>query len=617
MYVLPHRDNNLGPDRPAEAHAARGLLGNDFGLARTTRSTDGGRLLPRAASETTPAPITMSEPAVTATTPEIFSTRPEEDYGDVTGEVPNPSETRPADDYGDVSGDDPTMTRPQEDYGDVSGTDPTATRPQDDYGDTSGIAETPDSSNYGDTSGVITDDGVRPTPTVVTVKPTGNEDGEVVQTLFLTPAMTTVETDSEGAPTTIAVYPSITAAVIRTSQTTVLTDSQGQPTSTAINEVLATESVTVETDSNGVPTATKTGYGVVPTAEPEKDHSGWSISYGEYFVGRFLPTVLAMMISIPIRVLDLNARIFQPWHELTRPGGTSGRKSLCLETGGFQGLINTVRWVFGGQVLIAITTTLVLASSLLVPLSAEAIALDLRGNCVKGSGKGKTCIYVLSTFKEATGATLALLALMALLVLVLLVFLARWRSGVGTNPWSICGVASLSLNEDVRRIFNNLPNGTNPGKQPGDVLVSALKDRSFTLGYFYNAKGGIEYGVVLQQREGAGQPLKPEAGAGGPSPPDESWYSSERDDGVQQKTQQPLFMLGYFGRGLLLFVLCGILALILYYNNTGGETDFEHFMMSESFGVRFLFTAVGFIITLCWSAFFNGKPAVSPVLASD
>ena len=320
-----------------------------------------------------------------------------------------------------------------------------------------------------------------------------------------------------------------------------------------------------------------------------------------------------MLISIPIRVLDLNARIFQPWHELTRPSGTSGRKSLCLETGGFQGLVNTVRWVFGGQVLIAITTMLVLASSLLVPLSAEAIALDLRGNCVKGSGKGKTCIYVLSIFKAATGATLALLALMALLVLVLLVFLARWRSGVGTNPWSICGAASLSLNEDVRRIFNNLPNGANLGKQPGDVLVSALKDRSFTLGHFYNLKGGIEYGVVLQGGDGIGQPLnKPEVGAGGSSPPDESWYSGEGDKNVQRGTQQPLFMLGYFGRGLLLFVLCGVLALILYYNTTGGETSFEHFMMSESFGVRFLFTAVGFIITLCWSSFFNGKPIVSP-----
>ena len=144
-----------------------------------------------------------------------------------------------------------------------------------------------------------------PATTVITVKPTGHEDGEIVQTLLLTPT-TAVETNPEGIPTaTVAAYPSITA-VIRTSQTTVLTDSLGQPTSTAVAEVLATESVTVETDSNGVLTATRTGYGIVPTAAPGKTSAGGPISYGMYFVGRFLQTVLAMLISIPIRVLDLN-----------------------------------------------------------------------------------------------------------------------------------------------------------------------------------------------------------------------------------------------------------------------------------------------------------------------
>ena len=196
--------------------------------------------------------------------------------------------------------------------------------------------------------------------------------------------------------------------------------------------------------------------------------------------------------------------------------------------------------------------------------------------------------------------------------MILVASLARWQSGVGTNPWSICGIACLSLNEDVRRLFNGLPSGTSLGKSPEDVLASALKERSFALGYFYNAKGRIEYGITLHGAYGARNLLsKQEVGVDSPAPPDASpWYSSQAEGDVQQGCEQPFFMLGYFGRALLLLVLSGILALILYYNNTGGETAFEHFMMSESFGVRFLFIGVGFVITLCWSSFLNSEFSV-------
>ena len=631
MHMLPHA-NDPGLVRRAEAHIARGLPAGVPTVHVLTPTSGDGIIHARSTSEVTPAPIPA--PISTVTAPVIASTRPQEDYGDVSGTEPTPTPGNPPpEDYGDVSGDEPnpTETRPQEDYGHVSGAEPnpTETRPSEDYGDVSGVepppAETGSPDDFGDVSHMdpmstpaAGDFGdVGPATTVITVQPTGQEDSELVQTVLITPT-TTVETNPEGVPTaTVAVFPSVTGA-IRTSQTTVLTDSSGRPTSTAVTEVLATQSITVEADSNGVPTATRTGYNVVPTELPEKVAAGWSISYGMYFVGRFLPTVLAMLISIPIRILDLNARTFQPWHELTRPGGISGRRSLCLETGGFQGIANAVRWVFGGHVLILITTTLVLASSLLVPLSAEAIALDLQNNCVKGSGKASTCIYVVSVFKTAAGVTLALLALMALLVMVLIVVLARWQSGVGTNPWSICGIACLSLNEDVRRLFNGLPSGAGLGKSPEDVLTSTLKERSFALGYFYNAKGGIEYGVTLYGGNGMEDLLnKQEAVAGSPSPLDANpWYNHQAEDDAQQgregKRKQPFFMLGYFGRILLLLVLCGMLTLILYYNNTGGETAFEHFMMSESFGVRFLFTGAGFIITLCWSSFLNSKSMVSP-----
>ncbi|RYO95331.1 hypothetical protein DL763_003755 [Monosporascus cannonballus] len=560
---------------------------------------------------TFPPKRTNSASVSTQTTPPTLPTRPVEDYGDISNtELPSTS-ARPPEDFGDVSVTEtaPPSTRPPDDFGDVSVTETTTrfTRSPDDFG---GVSVTETVPPIG--TGPPGDFGsVDPVITTVTVNPTDHGEVEVVQTLVLTPTLA-VETDASGIPTaTRTEYPSFTS-VIPTSHTTVLTNSLGQPTGTVVTDALVTPSVAVETDSNGIPTATRTSYGIIPTKGPEPSVvvKVKGITYGEYFIGMFLPTILAMTISIPIRILDLNVKLLQPWHELTKPGGASGRRSLCLETGGWWGLINAVRWVFGGQVLIVLTTSLVLGSALLVPLSAEAIAFDLQGTCVKGSGKGRDCVYVVSVFREAAGATLALLGLMAMMVFTVLIYLVKWQSGVGTNPWSICGIASLSLNEDVRKLFPSHVEGGAAGKPPDKLMKSLLKDRFFTLGYFHNSDGGLEYGVMLQENDAVEPYLKGVRDANAPPLNETHLYDGQAHSG--KKHHQPFFMLKYAGRALLFMLLCGILALILYYNNTGGETAFEHFMMSESFGVRFLFSGVGFIITLCWSSFFNSVAAISP-----
>lgn len=574
----------------------------------------------------------------------IASSRAPDDYGNISGALtssasigdgtggnpmPTPPMSRPEDDFGDISApitNPPPTTTPAPD--DLDEAEPVTTvvtiRPTDDNdedGDTNSIVDNGDDDDDDDEeanegNNDATDEGNNNNSNDDDDDDDDGGNEEVVQTIVLRPTLT-VETDSAGTPTTtITKYPSFTA-VRQTSQTSILTNSEGEATSTIVTKALVIPSTTIiETDSNGTPTATSTGYGAIPTSSPSKATvvTYWSMTWGQYFIGTFLPTILAVVISIPIRILDLNARLLQPWHELTHSStGVSGRGSLCAETGGWAGMMNTIRWAFGGRVTVAVTGVLVLASSLLVPLSAEAIAFDLQGgdNCTKGSGKGKGCKYVVSVFDSPLEATLALLALMALLVLILLAFLARWRSGVATNPWSIAGLAALSRNGEVKGLFPGLEgDGADVGKTRGDALMAILKDRFFALGYFYNKDGEVEYGVVLREEGGddTGRSLGKSVRDSNPSQLDQAFrYEGQAPGGAKPKHHQPFFMLGYTGRGILLLVLCGILVLILYYNNTGGETGFEHFMMSESFGVRFLFTGVGFIITLCWSSFFNSK----------
>ncbi|KAI2632658.1 hypothetical protein GGS26DRAFT_85697 [Hypomontagnella submonticulosa] len=519
----------------------------------------------------------------------------------------------------------PMYSKPETDYGKIGGPvtiseieAPTSLGVPNtsNYGDvgTKGVTETAPESDYGNIGHKTISEKSTATAGAVPSSDHGNLDGvtisevetETPSPIFVTPSVATL-TNSEGVATATSTN---VPPPVSTPQTTTLTDSQGRPTATQETSVLVTPSLIIQTDSSGTPTATATLYPMIPP--PSKDGKTkvvvkvYSIGPGAYFTGMFLPTLLAIALAVPVRILDVNAKILQPWHELAHARGAAGRESLCLDTSGWQSVVASVRSLLGGQALVFLTTALVLASAVLIPVSAEAVAFDLRGiGCAVGSGSARNCAYVLSVFDQASKAALVLLGVMGVATLMILVVLIHWRSGLGTNPWSICGTASLALNPDVRRLFTSLPAGVDAGRMPKGLLQSVLADRWFKLGWFYGANGTLEYGIVL--REGHGQAYAPDKIAAEEKEP----YDHHATP-TKAKHHLPFLMLGYAGRLLFLFVLCGLLALILYYNNTGGDTPFERFMDSESFGVRFLFTGVGVIISFFWASFFSSIAILSP-----
>ncbi|KAI5928210.1 hypothetical protein F4810DRAFT_719863 [Camillea tinctor] len=532
-----------------------------------------------------------------------------DDYGDVGSKtITEPrtttsviTSTKASDDYGNVGSTTVTETtvawsKPTEDFGDVGTVavteDPTASKPTEDFGNVGTAIIT---ENHDDGSGV-TAKTTEPNPT-----PT-----------FVAPAVVTL-TDERGSATAVSTS---TPTPISTPRTTTLTDSAGSATATQTTSVQVEPSISTQTDAAGIPTATITSYPVLPPSASRDDDDDnvvvteYHISYGQYFIGMFLPSILSILLSLPIRILDLNARAFQPWHALASSSPADGRASLCLQTGGWGAVLRT-------GAAVRLSTLLALASALLIPLSAEAVAVDVRRGCAAGSGSARGCAYVLAVSARAAWATVGLLALMVGAVAALAAVLVRWRSGLWTNPWSVCGVAALGLNAEVRRVFAGLGGEE---KELGEEMKRVLKDRRFGLGYFENTAGGWEYGIVLhgEDRGGVGGLGADADGESNDGEGDGLAVQSRRYDAgasygnKNTKHHLPFLMLGYTGRLLLLFVLCGLLALILYYNNTGGDTPFERFMDSEAFGVRFLFTGVGVVISFFWSSFFDSIAILSP-----
>ncbi|KAH8674214.1 hypothetical protein BX600DRAFT_509400 [Xylariales sp. PMI_506] len=440
------------------------------------------------------------------------------------------------------------------------------------------------------------------------IKITGSSIAAPPDKIILETASATIFTNSLGNPTSTSI---VTPPATSTPQTTTLTNSLGEATATSVTSVLVSPVISTETDSSGVATATVTYYATVPTDDNNASVTVtvYYISYGDYFIGFFLPTIVAVLLAIPIRIFSCNMKLFQPWHALNQPNGASGLDSLCLKTNGWQAVAGGIRLLWHGQPLVFLTAALELCAALLVPLASEAVGLRLRGQCGSSSGGGAgsaglNCTYALGVFSQPAIATLVLLGIMSIIVFLALVFLARWKTGVSTNPWSIAGIAGLARNKSMR----NLLMAADAGHSPGGLLQDSLAGRKFRLDWFRNEEGVMEYGIVLCDRWWVDhQSTTNLIDVVGGAKHRGSFSTSKKND-------SPFWMLGYTSRIFFLLGLSGILAMILYYENTGADTSFERFMDGQSFGVKFVFTGIGVLITFFWSAFFNSIASMSPYL---
>jgi hypothetical protein len=440
----------------------------------------------------------------------------------------------------------------------------------------------------------LTDANGRPTATLTEMPAVG-------------PAETTVLTNSAGVPTaTLTEYPVIGVPIVTTLQ-----DSNGVPTATLTEfPGLSTLLKTTLTNSDGVPTATFTEYPLIRTATASSSHTPTASSSAptevhikyllgniDYFIGSFLPVIVGTLLTIPIRMIDLSAKQFQPFHEMTRPAGASMTESLGLRTTGVYGVIASIRSLISGRALIFLTNLMVVCSALVTSIASEAVSLKLHGTCTIYDFRG--CYSVLSVFLVPAYVTLGLLALMVALMLLALAILRSWRSGVSSNPWSIAGIASLTTNTQTRALIASAR--TDDGEEPDDKkLRAALNGHTFKLGSFVSDSGILDYGILTF---GPGTLRRFDS---------TSRYSQDAltsgDSSSKGEHHMPFLMLSYWLRLLFLALLSALLALILYYQATPGATSgFELFMDSQGFAVRFVFTFLGICITFFWSSLFTSK----------
>ncbi|KAI0490024.1 hypothetical protein F4859DRAFT_523819 [Xylaria cf. heliscus] len=482
------------------------------------------------------------------------------------------------------------------------------------------------------------------TPIIVIVQVSSDIPTTTI-TLAIAPLpVTSTLTDSNGTPTattTLNMYSSVvetlsdasgtpTATVTLVAELTVivstLTDQSGEPTDTATLAVPVTSRLVTITNAKGSPMQTLTVIPLSPlptssvpsnttggqntTSTPPSEPGGSSaisteiffISEADYFLGTFAAILVATVLSIPIRIIDLNAQRLQPFHELASSGGTTATYSLCREAGSLHSILQDVGLLFRGRwPLTLLTTAMVVLSAFATTFSSEVFVLVLHGSCYRGKGSASNCAYTIGVAVLGARITQAFFFSIAALIVLTLLLLRNWQSGVENSPWSIAGTASLLGHPDIREVLLALP--TRGTKLANAVVQRELESYAFKLDHFVVA-GKMHYGIVVC-RQGKPGMVKRHVPLFG------SCYGFTRrfkKIGLRRRgSVQPFFALSTIGRIITLLFLLGVIALIGYYNGPRTSHPFELFLDSESFAVSLLFTVFGVIVTFAWNELHIGE----------
>lgn len=395
-----------------------------------------------------------------------------------------------------------------------------------------------------------------------------------------------------------------TTKVIKTTST----DSRGQPmtfsyttveggtsTSTAVWTIVPTPTSTSPPNSNGT------------QGNEDVTVIVYGVEFRDYMLGTFLPTILAAMIAYPFKLININARLMQPFHELATARGAEGASaeaSIFLRFYDWTGALSLPRSVKLRQPIILISDLLIFGAALLAPIAAETVSVHVPDGCDSGCYGSLGVTTIPGRVLEALMATMIAL-LMALLVL-LNVF--RWKTGVSHNPWGIAGMASLGLSPGIRDKIRTIPCDS-VGSIKENMILKVLTGSKYALdGYWVPSSprsvGPRGYGIVARTSNGNAEKLVKSKNFG------RGKARGPRNE--KKKKTQPFALLTWWGRCILLFVFACVLIIATYYETTSIDSGFERFMNSRGFGIRFFFTALAVVIGGCMETFFRSVAIMLP-----
>ncbi|KAL2070841.1 hypothetical protein VTL71DRAFT_13867 [Oculimacula yallundae] len=354
--------------------------------------------------------------------------------------------------------------------------------------------------------------------------------------------------------------------------------------------------VPVTTFVNGTGTFLKWSNGGVTNAP--------RITLIQYVFVAFVPLIFAVVFTIPWQILDSTIRELEPFYQLARPGGALAEHSLCLNYGSSFLITTPFKSISKGHFVVCWSSLISIAVLILVPLTSEAFFVSLSGTC-GANLPTRLCYGHWGVYPDLVRVIQGILSFIAVLLILLLGFTFNRKSGVYSEPLSIAGLASLLHKSPVLKDFREIDSLVK-----NKELKSILSGKRYAVSEFtsidqrscyglINVNTDVETGFAAKAtRSGNKGRYKLVVGSKSniESSTEEVNIHSSRSRGakVWWVIKEKLYYIAAF------VLLGGLLALITYYHWTSADTEFERFMDSQGFGVRFMMTGLGVAVKLFW-----------------
>lgn len=305
---------------------------------------------------------------------------------------------------------------------------------------------------------------------------------------------------------------------------------------------------------------------------------------------------MSTLLAIPLRIIDFNYKLYRPFHNLARPNGATASESLFLPTTGLSSFF-TAQDVLGCS-----TMALMVLSTVLIPISAEAVHVVMHGDeCHAGQGSADNCGFTLGVNPTFAHIVIVIVPVMGVLLVLAWTRLRRYRTAVPVKPWSMSFMSSFASDPAIQALLSQLDRSA--GFLNMKDGIRAFNHWIYTIeSPMKRSQAGCRV-AILEKSAPAGEynnNSKPvHSGSKGLTAPHTAQHAKSR--------ALYSFILTFSGRILILLALLGVLLLVVVYTQNTDVNGFETFMDSETIGVRVFFSSTGVALTLAWTSFFQGK----------
>jgi hypothetical protein len=330
-----------------------------------------------------------------------------------------------------------------------------------------------------------------------------------------------------------------------------------------------------------------------------------TISQQQYLLVSFIPLIMATLFTIPWKILDNTIKEMEPFYQLSRPGGATAENSICLDYATSTIFTVPIKAISRGHILVFCSSLISLTVIFLPSLGSEAFFVSL-------TGPRPNSAWAVNS--ELIRIIQALLFLIAILVIFMIVYSCRRTYNIYSEPLSIAGLACLLSLSPTLETFQRIDSKTKQkelnrllaGKHFAIIELSDMGQSPCPaiIELSSNSPSTITDKSLPRKELRFQSPKAPESTL--PSDfqrsADEEWAKPEgRLRSVWQGFKTKLHLC------LAMLFLCAVFIMIAFNYITTSRSEFEIWMNSQTFGVRFAWTALGTGVKLILSYLDRGN----------